>query len=200
MNILVVGEYATRDNFHEKPEANAAAAMDDAAFMTGIERNSDIVVIASYAPLFGNLDDLVWTPDAIYYDAVISFGTPGWWVQHLFSVHRGDTFLPTESDANEGLEQEKIFHVASRKTDTNTLILKIVNTWFNDILIDNVQLQGVAGTRGGTITVLSGGQWDVNDLENPRRVYPQTSNFDNTGNSFSYNAPAFSLTIFELQL
>jgi len=197
---IFVGEYATIDNTNPQPEANTAAAMDDAAFMTGIERNSDIVVMACYAPLFGHLNDLVWKPDGIYFNGVQSFATPAWWVQHLFSVIRGDTYIPTASDANEGRPQEKIFHVASKKSDSNTLVLKIVNTNTEDIAIDTVELQGLSNTQGGTITVLTGGRWDQNDLENPLRVSPKTETFDVTSNSFSYTAPAFSLTIIELQL
>lgn len=174
--------------------------MDDAAFMTGIERNSDVVLLASYAPLFGNLENLVWTPAGIYFDQLQSFATPGWWVQHLFSTHRGDIYIPTESDANEGRPNEKIFHVASKRTETNTLILKIVNTLDEDIFIDNVVIQGVNSTLGGTITILTGGQWDVNDVENPNRVAPTTRSLDTTSNTFSYNVPAFSLNVFEILL
>ncbi|CAL8110640.1 unnamed protein product [Orchesella dallaii] len=197
---LVVGEYATIDNFHPSPEANTAAAIDDAAFMTGMERNSDIVIMACYAPLFGHLDNLVWKPDGIYYNGVQSYATPAWWVQHLFSVIRGDTYIPTDSDANEGRPTEKIFHVASRKSDTNTLILRIVNTNTEDIMIDTVSLAGISSTQGGTITVLNGAQWDQNDLQEPLRVSPRSQAFEVTSNSFSYNAPAFSLTIIEIQL
>ncbi|ODN05671.1 putative alpha-L-arabinofuranosidase A [Orchesella cincta] len=197
---IFVGEYATIDNINWPPQANTASAADDAAFMTGMERNSDIVIMACYAPLFAHLNDLVWMPDGIYFDAAQSFATPAWWVQHLFSVIRGDTYIPTDSDANEGLPAEKIFHVASRKTDTNTLILKIVNTNTEDIMIDAVTLGGIGSTQGGTMTVLTGGRWDENDLQEPFRVSPKTQTFNVTSNSFSYNAPAFSLTILEIQL
>jgi len=152
--------------------------------------------MACYAPLFGHLNNLAWQPDGIYFNGVQSFATPAWWVQHLFSVYRGNIYVPTSSDADE----QKFFHVASHKSDTNSLILKIVNTDMEDILIDTVTLEGVTSTRGGTLTVLTGGRWDQNDLEQPLRVSPKTQTFNVTSNSFSYNAPAFSLTILEIQL
>jgi len=193
---IFVGEYATRDNINSKPEANTAAAMDDAAFMTGLERNSDIVILACYAPMFGHLNDLVWTPDGIYFDGISSFNTPGWWVQHLFSSIRGDTYVPTDSDANPA----KIFHVASKDTERNVLILKIVNTNTEDIMIDSVDLFGIQSTQGGTQTTLTGGRFDVNTIGDPLKISPLTETFNTTTTTFSYNAPAFSLTILEIAL
>ncbi len=156
--------------------------------------------MACYAPLFGHLNNLAWRPDGIYFNGVQSFATPAWWVQHLFSTKQGDTYIHTVSDANEGLDHDKIFHVASRKTDTNTLILKIVNTNQEDFAIDTIQLDGVTSTKGGSMTVLTGGRWDQNDLEEPLRVSPTVQSFNVTSNSFAYTAPAFSLTVLEIQL
>jgi alpha-L-arabinofuranosidase len=173
--------------------------MDDAAFMTGIERNSDIVTLACYAPLFAHINDFRWTPDAIYFDGLSSFGNAAWWVQHLFSVHRGDVHVPTDSDAN----PQKFFHVASKNTARNSIILKIVNTNTDDIFIDSIQLQGITSTKGGKLTRLSGtgaGFEDMNDISNPLKIAPVAETFAETSNSFSFNAPAWSLTIIELDL
>jgi len=197
---IFVGEYATLGPVMGQGAAHTAAAMDDAAFMTGLERNSDIVIMACYAPLFGHVDNLSWRPDGIYFDGLQSFATPAWWVQHLFSNNQGDTYIPTSSDANEGRPHEKIFHVASKKTDTNTLILKIVNTNTEDIAIDSVQLSGVTSTKGGSMTLLTRGGYDENDLGEPLRISPTVQSFNVTSNSFAYTAPAFSLTILEIQL
>lgn len=152
--------------------------------------------MACYAPLFGNVNDLVWTPDGIYFDGIQSFNTPAMWVQHMFGTLTGDTYIPTVSDAN----LQKFFHVTTLNSQTNTLLIKMVNTNTEDIMIDNVDLYGINSTKGGRITQLTGGQWEVNDLKNPLKVSPSVETFNITSNSFSFNAPAFSLTVIELQL
>lgn len=90
---VFVGEYAVTSGFGAY--GNLASALGEAAFMTGMERNSDIVQMASYAPLFANLNDFQWLPDMIYYDSARAiFGTPSYYVQELFGQNRGDVVLP----------------------------------------------------------------------------------------------------------
>jgi alpha-L-arabinofuranosidase len=90
---VFVGEYAVTSGFGTY--GNLAAALGEAAFMTGMERNSDVVFLASYAPLFANVKGTQWSPDLIYYDNARSFGTPAYYVQQMFSCNRGDVVLPT---------------------------------------------------------------------------------------------------------
>jgi alpha-L-arabinofuranosidase len=90
---IYVGEYAvTRDC----GLGNLRAALAEAAWMTGLERNGDVVTMASYAPLFVNVHDRKWNPDAIGFDAARSYGTPSYYVQKLFGQNRGDVVLPLE--------------------------------------------------------------------------------------------------------
>jgi alpha-L-arabinofuranosidase len=80
-----------------------AGALGDAAWMTGMERNSDLVLMSSYAPLFVNVSDfgrggsMQWKTDLIGYDALASYGSPAYYAQKIFSVHHGDTVLATDS-------------------------------------------------------------------------------------------------------
>ena len=76
-----------------------AGALGDAAWMTGMERNSDIVLMASYAPLFVNVNPggMQWRTDLIGYDALNSYGSPAYYAQKMFSTHHGDTVLATDS-------------------------------------------------------------------------------------------------------
>lgn len=94
---IFVGEYAVTSGFGTY--GNLAAALGEAAFMTGMERNSDIVTMACYAPLFANVNNIQWHPDLIYYDNSRCFGTPAYYVQQMFSVNRGDMVLPTVVNA-----------------------------------------------------------------------------------------------------
>ncbi|GMK39988.1 alpha-N-arabinofuranosidase [Paenibacillus sp. CCS19] len=88
---IYVGEYAVTI---DAGNGNMAAALGEAAFMTGMERNSDIVKMASYAPLFVNVNDRRWNPDAIVFDHASSYGTPSYYVQMLFGQNKGDTLVP----------------------------------------------------------------------------------------------------------
>jgi alpha-L-arabinofuranosidase len=89
---ILVGEYAVTAKCGT---GNLRAAIAEAAFMTGIERNADIVVMAAYAPLFVNVNDRAWNPDLIGFDSARCYGTPSYYVQQLFSRYRGTHVLPT---------------------------------------------------------------------------------------------------------
>jgi len=89
---IFVGEYAVTQN---AGEGNLRAAIGEAAFMTGMERNSDVVTMASYAPLFVNLNHRAWNPDLINFNSSGWYGIPGYYVQEMFGNNRGDVTLPT---------------------------------------------------------------------------------------------------------
>lgn len=95
---IFVGEYAVTRN---AGQGNLRAAIGEAAFMTGLERNSDIVTMAAYAPLLVNVNHRKWNPDLINFDSSRWYGLPGYYVQKLFSEHRGDVVLPVKVEANE---------------------------------------------------------------------------------------------------
>jgi alpha-L-arabinofuranosidase len=90
---VYVGEYAVTEN---AGKGNLRGALGEAAFMTGMERNSDVVLMASYAPLLVNVNNRAWNPDLIGYDSSRVYGTPSYYVQKLFSANRGDVVLPSE--------------------------------------------------------------------------------------------------------
>jgi alpha-L-arabinofuranosidase len=92
---IYVGEYAVTQNCGQ---GNLRAALGEAAFMTGMERNADKVVMCSYAPLFVNVHNRAWNPDAICFDSARSYGTPSYYVQKLFSLNRPDVILPVEME------------------------------------------------------------------------------------------------------
>jgi alpha-N-arabinofuranosidase len=92
---IFVGEWATREGI---PTPNLGAAISDAAWLTGLERNSDLVVLSSYAPLLVNVNPggSQWSTNLIGYDALSSFGSPSYYAQKMFNKNRGDTVLPVE--------------------------------------------------------------------------------------------------------
>ncbi|MBS1726332.1 MAG: alpha-L-arabinofuranosidase [Armatimonadetes bacterium] len=82
---IYVGEYAVTQGCGS---GNVIGAIAEAAFMTGMERNSDVVRMASYAPLFANVNAKAWNPDLIYFDSSNVYGTPSYYVQKLFARNR----------------------------------------------------------------------------------------------------------------
>jgi alpha-L-arabinofuranosidase len=104
---VFMGEYAAQSDkiVSTKNRNNLECALSEAAYMTGLERNADVVRMASYAPLFGNVDAWQWTPDLIWVDSLHIYGTPNYYVQQLFSRNRGDVTLPIKVKTT--TEQEK---------------------------------------------------------------------------------------------
>ena len=93
---VFAGEYAAQSVGVASPDNRNTweCAMSEAAFITGLERNSDVVKMSSYAPLFGHVDAWQWTPNMIWFDNLRSYGTPNYYVQKMFSVNRGTRQLP----------------------------------------------------------------------------------------------------------
>jgi alpha-L-arabinofuranosidase len=95
---IFVGEYAATQNVGK---GNLRAAVGEAAFMTGMERNGDVVVLSAYAPLFVNMDLRAWNPDLINFNSSRVFGIPSYYVQKMFAENRGDVVLPTKIEMPE---------------------------------------------------------------------------------------------------
>lgn len=112
--------------------------------------------MSAYAPLFCNVNDLRWTPNAIYFDGLSSYATPAWWVQHLFSTKRGNIYIPTDSDGN----SSSLFHSAVLNTATNTVVIKVVNNAEVAVSVD-ADLMSICSTLGGRVTVLTGARFDT---------------------------------------
>ena len=95
---VFMGEYAAQSVKTVSPENrnNWQCALAEAAYMTGLERNADVVVMSSYAPLFAHEERWQWRPNLIWCDNLQSYGTPNYYVQQLFSRNRGDVVLPVE--------------------------------------------------------------------------------------------------------
>jgi alpha-L-arabinofuranosidase len=99
---IYVGEYAVTEGCGN---GNLRAAVAEAAFMTGMERNSDVVAMASYAPLFANVQYKKWNPDLINFNGTAAYGTPSYYVQQLFSSNRGDVVLESQWEAQDLIQE-----------------------------------------------------------------------------------------------
>ncbi|KAF8880023.1 glycoside hydrolase family 51 protein [Infundibulicybe gibba] len=161
----------------------------EAAFMTGLERNSDIVFAASYAPLLNHVSSSQWTPNLVSFDAGAVYRSTSFYVQKLFSLNRGDQYLPSTLPSRTGT----LFWSVVRKTSTNQIIIKISNTVAAAApLTFNVPFNTVA--TSGTAQVISGAATTSNTPTTPNAAVPVTSTIT-TGKTFTYNAPGFSVSV-----
>ena len=153
---VFVGEYAVTQGCGQ---GNLRAAIGEAAFMTGIERNSDVVLMACYAPLFVNLNHRAWNPDLINFDSSKWYGLPGYYVQQIFSEHRGDVTLPVRVAAPkaETVIGKGMVGVGTWNTQAEFKDIKVTAPDGKVLLAPNLAL----GTEGWEF--LGDGQWKVED-------------------------------------
>ncbi len=193
---ILVGEWATREG---SPTTNLGAALGDAAWMTGLERNSDIVVMASYAPLFVNVSPgaMQWPSDLIGYDAMTSYGSPSYYAQVMFSTHLGDGILKTNLET----PNPRLFESATYDSKTHVVHLKLVNAASTAQPLE-VALTGAAHVQSeATVTTLRGRTMqETNSITDPKRIVPVTSKISNAGAKFSYTLPKYSIQVFDIRV
>jgi alpha-N-arabinofuranosidase len=148
------------------------AALAEAAFMTGLERNADIVRLASYAPLFAHVDAWQWSPNLVWFDNLRSYGTPSYHVQKLYGQHKGSYVLPAAVTGAPVSGIEGLFASASRDEATGDVIVKLVNP--GPVARDvRVTLNGVTPAPGGRRIVLTGDPAAENSLQRPVVIVPR---------------------------
>jgi alpha-N-arabinofuranosidase len=209
---VFVGEWAAHDTVapwqagpNAGPTPNMKCTIADAAFMTGMERNSDIVEMACYAPLLVNVNPggRQWSLNLIGYDALESFGSPSYYAQTLFAQNLGNrtvelklSGVPTQRKGTQTLPG--IFASATRDTKSGALYLKIVNALPASQSID-IDLQGVNLQPDGTWTYLTGYLKDMNSIAEPLKVAPITKKLTGLGSKFQQRVPGYSVNVFKLQ-
>lgn len=199
---VFMGEYAAQSVKTVSPDNrnNWECALAEAAYMIGLERNADVVVMSSYAPLFGHVDGWQWTPNLIWLDHLSVYGTPSYYVQQMFSRNRGDVLLPAQlSGQPETDGKPRLFATASRDTSAGDIILKVVNATPEAVWMA-VQLQGVSQLKkGATATVLATANLsDENSLREPKKVAPVRLPFNETNVSFNCLFRPYSLAVLRL--
>jgi alpha-L-arabinofuranosidase len=191
---IMVGEYAAQNGPIAQGTATLGTALGEAAWMTGLERNADVVIMASYAPLFQNLNSSHWAPDLISFDAMSSYGSPSYYVQQLFSRNHGDVVASSTIAGGAGLAV-----VASKVSRSGVVYLTVVNSG-STAQPARVEIQGVASVDArGTATVLtSSSPDDQNSLAAPTKVAPRTTSLSGLGTSFDYRFLPNSVTVLRL--
>lgn len=185
---VFLGEYASQDN-------RFSNALAEAAYMTGLERNADVVKLASYAPLLASVDSVQWRPDMIWFDSEKSWGSTSYEMQKLFMTNVGDQVVPSETS---GTPAEPFRQVVTRDEATGDLIVKAVNAQDTPArtridLGRETDIEPVAD-----LTTLEGDPDAVNTGTN-RPIQPRTSTFDGVDNTFTYTFPAHSATFMRIK-
>jgi alpha-N-arabinofuranosidase len=195
---VFAGEYAAQSVGIASPDNrnNWECALSEAAFITGLERNADVVVMASYAPLFAHVDSWQWTPDMIWFDNLHSFGTPNYYVQKLFSVNRGTTILPVLLDGSTKNGQGNLFASASLDNRAGEVVLKVVNAGSSprEVRIDLAGARNIK--RVGKAFILASSDLKAeNSLEEPTKVSPVEQQLTVPSAEFSFTLAPQSLTV-----
>ena len=170
---VFAGEYACHGD--GKKWNHYETSLYEAAHMTGIERNADIVHMATYAPLFAHVEGWQWRPDAIWFDNLRSFKSVSYYVQQLFAMNKGTNVLSLSMNGKPvaGQEgQDGLFASSVFDKTTGVVIVKVVNTSDNPQPI-SIQLNGMKGVHTAQIITLShDGMDDENSLDNPEKIIP----------------------------
>jgi alpha-L-arabinofuranosidase len=200
---IFAGEYAAQSVAIASPDNknNWLCALSEAAFMTGLERNADIVVMASYAPLFAHAEGWQWTPDMIWVDNLRAYGTPNYYVQKLYSTNPGTHVISVLKNNQAVTGQDKLFSSATVDKRTNELIIKVVNTSDKSQSAEFL-VEGARRVQAkGTLTELTTTKLDqVNSFEDPSAISPVTSQLKVKGNAINLDLKPYSLSVIKVKI
>jgi alpha-N-arabinofuranosidase len=196
---VFMGEYAAQSVGVVSPKNRNTleCALAEAAYMTGLERNGDVVRMASYAPLFGNVDAWQWTPNLIWVDNHRIYGTPDYYVQQLFSRNSGNAILPITSQDADGTN---FFASAVQDDQSGEIVLKAVNAG-SAATTASIHVEGIPAGKltAQAITLTGENKDDVNSFEEPRKVAPVTESIGGVEAMFDYTFKPRSLTVLRLK-
>lgn len=218
---VFAGEFAAHDGRTRK--ASLRAAVSEAAFMTGLVRNSDIVTMSAYAPLLAKAGAVQWAPDLIWFDSTRVYGTASYHVQALFSRNRLDVVLPVTVEgpavtlpplsarevATYGASAltpfkpdslPALFAAAGRDQRKNETVIFLVNP-YPEQRAAMIELRGVPATAATAKVALltSASADDENSFDGPAKIAPREETVQLAGPNFTHPLPANSLTVLRVK-
>ncbi|HSC52958.1 MAG TPA: alpha-L-arabinofuranosidase C-terminal domain-containing protein [Phnomibacter sp.] len=187
---VYLGEYASWGN-------KLKNAIAEASYMTSLERNGDIVRMASYAPLFAKKGFTQWTTDMIFFDNATACLTPNYYVQKLFSINQGDYYV--DKVITKDLKDSTLAASCVYDSKTGDIILKLVNYDTRNSKTMKVDLSKFKKIETvAERTVLAGDAYVENTIANPHVIEPSYSSFT-ISKAFTYQTPAMSLTVIRIK-
>jgi alpha-L-arabinofuranosidase len=195
---VFAGEYAVHGKEGTEPESRNTwwSALCEAAFMTGLERNADIVNMASYAPLLAHVDAWQWRPDLIWFDNLTTMGTPNYYVQKLFSNYKGTRIVPVLSEGKNLTGLENLYASGTIDMKKGKLYIKIVNS--SDKKKPVTLTLGALPFKKNAVkeTLKSDNQDDINTIANPKLIYPVSTQVKVAGRKITVEAEPLSVNVF----
>lgn len=197
---VFAGEYAC----HVPSRANNfQSALYEAAFMTGLERNADIVHMCTYAPLLAHVDAWQWRPDMIWFDNLTSMKTPNYYIQQMYAQNKGTNTAALTRNNLPVSGQDGIYASAVYDKDENCYIIKVANT-SPDSKDINVTLTGLKKNAvislGDCVELKSSSLDDVNTLAQPANITPQKTSARIEGNTLKVFAKGLSFAFYKVKL
>ena len=193
---VFAGEYASH---HKNRKNNFESALTEASFMTGLERNADVVHMATYAPLLAHVDAWQWRPDLIWFDNLRMVRTPNYYVQKLYGHYAGTNVLPLTWKQAPLTGQEGLYGSAVIDTNKNEIIVKLSNVSQENRQIV-VSLEGMKKKmqlRPEVETILlKGGADEENTLDTPDAIVPVSASATLNGSKLSVDVEPYSFNLF----
>lgn len=199
---IFAGEYAAQSVAIASPDNknNWECAFSEAAFMTGLERNAEVVHLTSYAPLMAHEEAWQWTPDMIWFNNLDAYGSANYYVQKIFSNNKGTDLLSITKDGKAVTGQNDLYATAAKDSNTKEVIVKLVNTK-SDTQTVEVDLNGdKLASKGTLVTLVSANLDDENSFANPKKISPTEKEFKLNGKKAQLTLPAYSVTVLKLKM
>lgn len=196
------GEYAAQSDktVSVDNKNNWQTALAEAAFMTGMERNADVVHMASYAPLFAHIDGWQWTPDLIWVNNLMSYGTPNYHVQKLFATNKGTHIVSILSNGATVAGKDSLYASAALDKTTGELILKFVNASATAIT-KTVAVEGVKKTQALAKQIVLSNQLNkVNSFDKPFEVAPVETDIAVKNKKLNLQLQPYSFTVIKIKM
>ncbi len=193
---VFAGEYAGHG---EGRHNNWEAALAEACFMTGIERNADVVWQATYAPLFSHVEGWQWKPDLIWFDNLETVRSANWYVQMLYGTNKGTNVLSLTENGKAVTGKDGLYASAVYDSTTKGYIVKIGNSSETEQDV-TLNFNGIKNLKSGeTITLTAESTSAENTIQNKTAVMPKTESLQVSGNTVSVKVPAKAFVVYKLQ-
>jgi alpha-N-arabinofuranosidase len=194
---VFAGEYAAHGKEGKESESRNTwwSALCEAAFMTGLERNADVVNMASYAPLLAHVDAWQWRPDLIWFDNLTTIGTPNYYVQKFFSNYKGTRVVTVLSGGKTLTGQDGVYASSTIDSKAGKLYIKLVNSTDQAKTVI-LALGPLPYTKAAVKeTLKSPGKDDFNSIANPKLIYPVSTPVKVEGRKINAEAEPLSVSV-----